>query len=81
MFRIAREDKNQAELWWDHVHGGALETAPKEIRPLLEIGGPSYVVVADSSAIIAWAQGIPGWDDPGARGQASHPLYVEWLEE
>lgn len=80
MFRIAIDQNNSAELWWDQVYAGALETAPKEIYPLLQIGGPTEVVVTDISTIMAWAQNIPGWSDPGAPRHASHPLYVEWME-
>lgn len=80
MFRIARNEKNHAEIWWDHVDSGAWESAPVEIRPLLQVGGPNYVVVADNTAIIAWAKNIPGWSDPGKPESSSHPLYFEWME-
>ena len=81
MYRIAVEKGNDAPIWWEHVHAGASETAPEAIRSLLQIGGPSYVIVAECDAIIAWAQKIPGWDDPSAPTYAKHPLYFVWLEE
>lgn len=81
MYRIALEKANDSELWWEHVHSGASETAPTEIRSLLQIGGPPYVLVADREPVLAWARAIPGWDDPQAPTHAPHPLYIEWLEE
>jgi hypothetical protein len=80
VYKIAINEGNSADLWWGHVHAGASETAPPEIRALLQIGGPPFVIVADSSAVVAWAQNIPGWSDPGAPKHAPHPLYVEWME-
>lgn len=81
LYKVAIDNDFDGKIWWEHVHGWASETAPKEIRSLLQIGGPSYVVIDDNEDIIAWAREIPGWNNTNAPNSTKHPLYFVWVEE
>lgn len=81
MYKVAVDNEVDAALWWERVHAGELETAPEEIRSLLQVGGPSYAVVDNSDPIIAWAEQIPGWNISKTPKSVKHPLYFIWIEE
>jgi hypothetical protein len=60
--RIAVDYENNAEEWWNAAKTD--QNAPEAFAPLLA-DNADEVTVSDDEAdeIIAWASGLPGWND------------------
>jgi len=61
--------------WWAAARSS--ENVPSAAVPLLEPGNSNVIRVSDEEAeqIMAWASGLPGWDE--GPEYARHPLILQ----
>lgn len=74
VLRIHVDYENNSRTWWDAARKS--KTAPPCMRPLLGTADSVICNQDEGAAAMAWAAGLPGWDDDDAPSYAPHPLVV-----
>lgn len=82
IFRIAIDEENNADLWWDHADREAA-TCPFQAGAACELIEPptthEVVVTAEEhDAFVGWASEMPGWEDGPA--YARKPFVIQELD-
>lgn len=79
-YRIAVDEENNAEEWWDAVRDGIGGSFDGPIRQLLS-GDEVVVDQEQRDQLLSHFRRLPGWAAPDAPDYARHPITVTEIDE